>query len=91
MLSKARKYVLIKAKLTKIPMFLTNSTKIPKYIVKEIDCKNRDFSEEIVWIPIIPCTIRLIYWDKICRSKCECGLQVRKTRDINAALLAKLG
>lgn len=36
-------------------------------------------------------TILLISWDKILRPKCEGGLGIRKTQDVNAALLVKLG
>lgn len=30
-------------------------------------------------------------WDKICRTKCEGGLGIRRTEDINAAFLPKQG
>lgn len=36
-------------------------------------------------------TIPLISWDKICRPKCESRLGIRRTQDVNAAFIAKLG
>lgn len=36
-------------------------------------------------------SISTIVWDKICRSKCEWGLVIRKTDDLIAAFLEKQG
>lgn len=92
MLSQAGKAIIIKSNLTEIPMFTMHYIKISNYIAKEIDCKNRDFFwHNNIEYNNIHSTIPLISWDKICRPKCECGLGIRRTQDVNAALLAKLG
>lgn len=67
-------------------------TKFPHNISKEIDNVNRNFfwnnnlERDGYQIPT-----SLISWNKICRAKYQGVLGIKKTRDINAALLTKLG
>lgn len=67
------------------------SVKIPNYIAKKIDKDNKNFFWKNNMDPDFRLgPIPLISWDKICRPKCERGLGIRKTQDVNATMLAKL-
>lgn len=69
-----------------------NFFRIPKSVSKDIDTINRNF----FWLDKCDpnaknSTIHTIYWDKICRPKCERRLGILKTEDVNAVFLAKQG
>lgn len=86
-LSQTCKTVLIKANLAVIPLFIMRGVKIRNYIAKEINKANINFFwkynlDHDTYNGLVPS----ISWDKICRPKCEVGLGIRKTQDINAAL-----
>lgn len=65
--------------------------RIPNYIAKAIDKKNKDsFLENNMDSDNNHGSLSLVSWDKICKPKCEGGLGIRKFQDVNAAIIVKL-
>lgn len=76
-LSNAGNLVLIRLSLTVIPKFSVNCFKIPKIYCNDIDRTNMIFFyDRNNGQP----TIQTVGWARICRSKCERSLVIKKTR-----------
>lgn len=87
----AGKVVLIISNLTCIPQYSMIRFKILKNICKETDSLNRKF----FWKDNCDHSddnhgLHTFAWDKICRPKCEGGLDIRRTKYVNAASSARL-
>lgn len=50
------------------------------YYFQKDNCYNKNIDK---------CTLYTLAWDKLCRSKCEGSLGIKKTEYINAAFLAQ--
>ena len=82
-LSLAGRVTLTKAVLSSIPVHTMSTICLPVSTLKKLDSLSRSF----VWGG----GQHLVAWGKICKSKTEGGLGIRKSRDINKALIAKVG
>lgn len=87
-LSFAGRLTLTKGVLSSIPVHTMNIISLPQSILGKLDKVSRSF----LW-GSSPEKRRqhLLSWNKICRPKREGGLGIRKTADMNKALLAKVG
>ena len=74
---------LTKAVLSSIPVHTMSTICLPVSTLKKLDSLSRSF----VWGG----GQHLVAWGKICKSKTEGGLGIRKSGDINKALIAKVG
>lgn len=92
-LSAAGKVVLTKSNLTNTCQYPVNWIKFPKCIATEIDKVNRDFSLEnnMEHNNSNIDNLYILAWDKICKPKSEGSLGIRRTKNLNAAYLAKQG
>lgn len=88
-ISQAGKMVLVKLNQACNPLFTKHGIKIPNLIVKQIDIVNRLFFQNNN-VDYDNGQGSIISSNKVCRPKCEAGLQIRKLQDVNAKLLAKL-
>lgn len=89
LLSKAGKHTLIKSVLQATPVYSMSTFKIPTGVYNDMDGIVRKF-----WWQTDHNKgkyMALKAWDKICKPKREGGFGLRKFKDINSALLAKLG
>ncbi|XP_028120068.1 uncharacterized protein LOC114317531 [Camellia sinensis] len=87
-LSFAGRTTLIQAVTSVIPSYNMQTMELPRKFCDEVDRINRNF----LWGDTdTHKKVHLINWDTVCRTKEEGGLGLRKARDNNAALLAKLG
>lgn len=87
-LSLAGRLVLLQSSIASIPLYQMQVTKFPITLCNEIDRYQKHFlwghTEETK-------KIHLIKWDQICTPKRCGGLGLRRTSDVNIALMAKLG
>ncbi|CAL8078089.1 unnamed protein product [Prunus armeniaca] len=71
-----------------IPVYAMQTSKLPRSICEDLDKVNRNFfwggSEK-------KHKIHLCQWDLVCKPKSKGGLGLKKTHDMNQALLAKVG
>ena len=74
---------LTKTVLSSIPVHTMSTICLPVSTLEKLDSLSRSF----VWGG----GQHLVAWGKICKSKTEGGLGIRKSRDINKALIAKVG
>lgn len=86
-LSLAGRATLIQSVTQSIPVYTMHTTYLPTTVCDSLDQLNRDF----LW----GCSDshkkpHLLSWDKVCQPKAMGCLGLRKTRDMNLALLAKL-
>ncbi|KAL5567729.1 hypothetical protein UlMin_024304 [Ulmus minor] len=87
LLSKASRLVLIKSVAQAIPNYVMQSTAIPKSVCEKLDSRMRRFwwgARDTLARPLC-----LHSWDKICTPKLVGGLGLRRSYDMNCALLAK--
>ncbi|KAL5754100.1 hypothetical protein ACOSP7_022320 [Xanthoceras sorbifolium] len=87
-LNLAGRVTLVKAVTSALPVYVMQSVKLPGEICRKIDTLNKNF----VWGHSLDSKkVHLVKWDTICRpTKCG-GLDVKKTKAMNQALLAKAG
>lgn len=88
LLSQVGQATLVKSVVNSLPLYTVSSYRIPDYVCKMLDAKARNF----LWTGDgekgkLPC----ISWTKVCRPKDEGGLGIRTFREMNQALVAKLG
>ncbi|KAK9995734.1 hypothetical protein SO802_020420 [Lithocarpus litseifolius] len=86
-LSQAARGSLIRSVSSSIPSYHMSSLLLPKSICKKLDSINRNF-----WWGIVEKKHGLFLrsWDSICLPKWAGGIGIRKTEDLNKALVAKL-
>ena len=87
-LSLAGRKILVQSVMTSIPIYAMQSQLLPAHVCASIDRINRDFlwgSSDDQRKP------HLIGWDLVCAPKASGGLNIRKARETNLVLLAKLG
>ncbi|XP_050386378.1 uncharacterized protein LOC126802738 [Argentina anserina] len=71
-----------------IPFYAMQTAKLPISLCEKIDKLNRDF----IWGDIEnKRRVHLMNWDTICRPKQLGGLGIKKTAEMNQAILAKIG
>ncbi|GMP64139.1 hypothetical protein CsSME_00025559 [Camellia sinensis var. sinensis] len=87
-LSMAGRATLIKSVTSAIPSYTMQTMLLPKSICNDIDKLNRNF----LWSDTMEKhKIHLVNWDVVCNMKKKGGLEIKKARDQNLALLSKLG
>ncbi|CAL8991787.1 unnamed protein product [Prunus brigantina] len=87
-LSLAGRATLIQAVTSSIPVYTMQTVKLPGSICEDLDRINRDF----FWSGSgKKQKVHLCQWDLVCRPKCRGGIGLKKTADMNRALLAKIG
>lgn len=78
---------LIQAVTSAIPVYAMQTAKIPMSIYENLDILNRNF----LWGGSDKKQkIHLCQWDLVCKPKSKGGLGLKKTHDMNEALLAKV-
>lgn len=82
-LSLAGRVTMMKAVLSSIPVHSMSTIHLPVSTLEKLDSLSRSF----VWGK----GQHLVSWDKICKPKMEGGLGIRVSRDMNKALIAKVG
>ena len=82
-LSLAGRVTMTKAVLSSIPVHSMSTIHMPVSTLDKLDSLSRSF----VW----GSGQHLISWDRVCRPKADGGLGIRVSRDMNKALLAKVG
>ncbi|KAL5563016.1 hypothetical protein UlMin_032763 [Ulmus minor] len=87
LLSKASRLVLIKSVAQAIPNYVMQSTTIPKSVSEKMDSRMRSFWWGARDTSARPLCLRS--WDKICTPNSVGGLKLRRSYDMNSALLAK--
>jgi hypothetical protein len=88
-LSQAGRLVLIKSVAAAIPSYAMSTFLLPNSICSQLDKVFKNF-----WWGFPPSKSRnltLKSWDSICTPKSLGGLSLRKTREVNLALISKLG
>lgn len=87
-LSLAGRRILIQSVTSTIATHTMQSTMLPVSVTNQIDRINRDF----LWGDMDPSHHRphLLQWDVVCQAKDRGGLGLRKARQMNSALIAKL-
>lgn len=87
-LSMAGRAVLIRSVLQSMPTFIMQTFFIPKSITSKLDSIMKNF----LWRFDVDSQhhLHLISWKQVCQPKSEVGLGIRRTRDVNLALLTKL-
>lgn len=89
-LSVVGKVVIIKSNLIGIHQYSINWFKFSKSLYKEIDIFNREYFQSDNCDSISDKDkLHTLAWNKIYRPKCEEGLGITKTEDINTAFLTK--
>jgi hypothetical protein len=88
-LSQAGRLVLIKSVAATFPSYAMGSFLIPNSCCKVLDRSFKNF----LWgfPPKKTRNLSLKAWDSICTPKAMCGLGIRKMREVNLALISKLG
>lgn len=82
-LSLAGRLTMTKAVLSSMPVHLMSTIILPVSTLEKLDSLSRSF----VW----GSGQHLVSWEKVCKPKTEGGLGIRKSRDMNRALIAKVG
>ena len=82
-LSLAGRVTMTKAVLSSIPVHTMSTINLPVSTLEKLDSLSRSF----VW----GSGQHLVSWEKICKPKAEGGLGIRGSRDMNKALIAKVG
>lgn len=82
-LSFAGRCILAQSTVSSIPYFTMQTTLLPLSLCDEIDKKVRRF----IW----GTGTHLVNWDIVTRAKHDGGLNIRRTREMNIAFLAKAG
>ena len=82
-LSLAGRVTMTKAVLSSIPVHSMSTIILPVSTLEKLDSLSRSF----VW----GSGQHLVSWEKVCKPKTEGGLGIRKSRDMNKALIAKVG
>lgn len=85
-LSMAGRLTLISSVTASIPIYSMQTAKLPVQLCHDIDKLNRNF----LWGDIDgKKKVHLVNWDTICQPKSIGGLGIKKTSDMNQAMLAK--
>lgn len=85
-LSMAGRLTLIQAVNSSIPTYAMQTTKLPTATCSQLDKLNRNF----LWGDTTEKKkIHLLNWNKVCKPKANGGLGLKKTADMNSAMLAK--
>ena len=82
-LSLAGRVTMTKAVLSSIPIHSMSTISLPVSTLKKLDSLSRSF--------VLGSGQHLVSWDKVCRPKSDGGLGIRGSRDMNKALIAKVG
>ncbi|CAA7033157.1 unnamed protein product [Microthlaspi erraticum] len=84
----AGRLTLIKAVLSSVPVHSMSSIILPQSTLANLDRVSRSF----LWgSSVEKRKPHLLSWKKVCRSKKEGGLGIRASKDMNLALIAKVG
>ncbi|WCJ35671.1 DNAse I-like superfamily protein [Euphorbia peplus] len=87
-LSFAGRVTLVRSVLNAIPAYTMQTVMLPASICNSLDMVSRKF----LWGATTEVRrISLVNWDTVCRSRNSGGLGIRKTKEFNTALVAKLG
>ncbi|KAL6218764.1 hypothetical protein ACLB2K_011973 [Fragaria x ananassa] len=87
-LSFAGRLTLVQSVTSAIPMYAMQTTKFPFSLCDKLDKLNRDF----IWGDVEnKKMVHLVNWDTICQPKYLGGLGIKKTADMNQAMLSKIG
>ncbi|KAG7579838.1 Ribonuclease H domain [Arabidopsis thaliana x Arabidopsis arenosa] len=87
-LSMSGRVTLTKAVLSSIPVHSMSTIMLPASTLKKLDQISRDF----IWGSTVEKRKQhLLAWKKVCRPKREGGLGIRSAKNMNKALLAKIG
>ena len=87
-LTVARRVVLVKLVLASTPIYMMQSTLLPKRLCNTIDRKIQTF----IWSGLQSRRhIHLVIWEIKTRRKANGGLRIRSMQNINLAFMAKLG
>ncbi|XP_062006018.1 uncharacterized protein LOC133723218 [Rosa rugosa] len=85
-LNMAGRLTLIQSVNSSIPIYAMQTAKLPMKLCDKLDKLNRDF----LWGDTEQKRkVHLSSWDLVCRPKCNGGLGIKKTTDMNKAMLAK--
>ncbi|KAL6218309.1 hypothetical protein ACLB2K_011523 [Fragaria x ananassa] len=85
-LSMAGRLTLVQSVTSSIPIYSMQTVKFPVSLCERIDKLNRDF----IWGDNNEKKrVHLVNWETVCQPKCLGGLGVKKTEDMNQAMLAK--
>lgn len=89
LLSQSRRLVLVKSVITSIPIYTMSSCKLPKKWCKDLD----QLANSFLWKGNSTSrpSYSLVSWSKVCRPKKLGRLGVRKLKEVNMALLCKIG
>ncbi|OMO65780.1 reverse transcriptase [Corchorus capsularis] len=87
-LSLAGRTVLIKSAASPVPIYTMQTARLPLSVCDEIAKRSRGF----LWgSSAEKRKIHLVNWEQVCMPKNQAGLGFRASRDVNLALLAKMG
>ena len=81
-LSKGGRLTLLKSTLSSLPTYYLSLFTIPSHVANKLEKSQRDF----LWGDS---KLHLVGWDKVCASKVNGGLGIRKLTTFNKALLGK--
>lgn len=88
LMSKAARRILIQSVSSAIPYYVMQTVRLPVNVVDEVERINRQF----FWGDDSgKRKMHTVAWENICLPKEQGGLGLRRLRDMNMALLAKLG
>lgn len=86
-LSLVRRLILIQSVLATIPLYIMQTTSIPKATLNKIEQHCRNF----LWgVEVGGRRLNLVKWEEVCRPKEQGGLSIRKLNECNRAFLMKL-